>query len=91
MVDWLWRGHHWLGVYDLIPVHSLSHRAEGFANPTEMTFTYPKKDVPVLQDMTFVIQPGQLCVIVGENGCGKVCGKYLSRYSLFKLTVVPLE
>ncbi|KAG8751397.1 hypothetical protein FRC12_012459 [Ceratobasidium sp. 428] len=34
-------------------------------------FSYPQKSEPVLQNLTFTIHPGQLCVIVGENGCGK--------------------
>ncbi|KAG9095870.1 hypothetical protein FRC07_011021 [Ceratobasidium sp. 392] len=34
-------------------------------------FSYPQKNEPVLKNLTFTIQPGQLCVIVGENGCGK--------------------
>jgi ABC-type multidrug transport system fused ATPase/permease subunit len=37
-----------------------------------VSFTYPKKEGPALQGMSFAIQAGQLCVIVGENGCGKV-------------------
>ncbi|KAF8307958.1 P-loop containing nucleoside triphosphate hydrolase protein [Clavulina sp. PMI_390] len=36
-----------------------------------VTFRYPREDETVLSDLSFVIQPGQLCVIVGENGCGK--------------------
>ncbi|KAF8324015.1 P-loop containing nucleoside triphosphate hydrolase protein, partial [Clavulina sp. PMI_390] len=36
-----------------------------------VSFKYPQKDDDVLSDLSFVIQPGQLCVIVGENGCGK--------------------
>ncbi|KAG8746018.1 hypothetical protein FRC10_006357 [Ceratobasidium sp. 414] len=34
-------------------------------------FSYPQKSELVLKDLTFTIHPGQLCVIVGENGCGK--------------------
>ncbi|CCO28929.1 Putative multidrug export ATP-binding/permease protein SAS1788 [Rhizoctonia solani AG-1 IB] len=36
-----------------------------------VTFKYPMTDKEVLKDMSFAIGPGQLCVIVGENGCGK--------------------
>ncbi|KAF8302588.1 P-loop containing nucleoside triphosphate hydrolase protein [Clavulina sp. PMI_390] len=36
-----------------------------------VSFKYPREDSNVLSDLSFVIQPGQLCVIVGENGCGK--------------------
>ncbi|KAF8606642.1 P-loop containing nucleoside triphosphate hydrolase protein [Ceratobasidium sp. AG-I] len=34
-------------------------------------FRYPMTDKLVLKDMSFAIDSGQLCVIVGENGCGK--------------------
>ncbi|QRV75056.1 ABC transporter [Ceratobasidium sp. AG-Ba] len=34
-------------------------------------FRYPMTDKLVLKDMSFSINSGQLCVIVGENGCGK--------------------
>ncbi|CAE6431870.1 unnamed protein product [Rhizoctonia solani] len=36
-----------------------------------VNFQYPSTDKAVLKDMSFSIGPGQLCVIVGENGCGK--------------------
>ncbi|KAH7341765.1 P-loop containing nucleoside triphosphate hydrolase protein [Rhizoctonia solani] len=36
-----------------------------------VNFQYPMTDKAVLKDMSFSIGPGQLCVIVGENGCGK--------------------
>ncbi|KAF8323977.1 P-loop containing nucleoside triphosphate hydrolase protein [Clavulina sp. PMI_390] len=36
-----------------------------------VSFSYPGKESPSLDDMSFVIGAGQLCVIVGENGCGK--------------------
>ncbi|KAG9103481.1 hypothetical protein FRC06_010463 [Ceratobasidium sp. 370] len=34
-------------------------------------FSYPQKSELALKNLTFTIHPGQLCVIVGENGCGK--------------------
>lgn len=34
----------------------------------DVSFTYPDAPRPALQDMSFKIEPGQLCVIVGENG-----------------------
>ncbi|KAG9120881.1 hypothetical protein FRC07_003404 [Ceratobasidium sp. 392] len=34
-------------------------------------FRYPMTDKLVLKDLSFSIKSGQLCVIVGENGCGK--------------------
>ncbi|KAG9098266.1 hypothetical protein FS749_004253 [Ceratobasidium sp. UAMH 11750] len=36
-----------------------------------VNFQYPMTDKMVLKDMSFSIKSGQLCVIVGENGCGK--------------------
>ncbi|CAE6495420.1 unnamed protein product, partial [Rhizoctonia solani] len=34
-------------------------------------FGYPMAPNKVLKKMSFKVEPGQLCVIVGENGCGK--------------------
>ncbi|KAG9105349.1 hypothetical protein FRC07_009358 [Ceratobasidium sp. 392] len=34
-------------------------------------FSYPGSSRQILKNMSFRIAPGQLCVIVGENGCGK--------------------
>jgi len=34
----------------------------------DVTFSYPDAPRPALQNMSFKIEPGQLCVIVGENG-----------------------
>ncbi|KAH7323318.1 P-loop containing nucleoside triphosphate hydrolase protein [Rhizoctonia solani] len=36
-----------------------------------VTFGYPSAPNKVLKDLSFRVEPGQLCVIVGENGCGK--------------------
>ncbi|KAG8733455.1 hypothetical protein FRC11_006095 [Ceratobasidium sp. 423] len=36
-----------------------------------VSFKYPSTSRQVIKDMTFKIEPGQLCVIVGENGSGK--------------------
>ncbi|KAF8323976.1 P-loop containing nucleoside triphosphate hydrolase protein [Clavulina sp. PMI_390] len=36
-----------------------------------VSFSYPEEKSQSLDDMSFVIGAGQLCVIVGENGCGK--------------------
>ncbi|ELU42373.1 ABC transporter domain-containing protein [Rhizoctonia solani AG-1 IA] len=37
----------------------------------EFNFGYPFTSEKILNDLSFKIEPGQLCVIVGENGCGK--------------------
>ncbi|CAE6506346.1 unnamed protein product [Rhizoctonia solani] len=36
-----------------------------------VNFGYPSAPNKVLKDLSFKIEPGQLCVIVGENRCGK--------------------
>ncbi|CAE6456333.1 unnamed protein product [Rhizoctonia solani] len=36
-----------------------------------VSFKYPSTSKPVIKDMSFKIDSGQLCVIVGENGSGK--------------------
>ncbi|KZV64748.1 P-loop containing nucleoside triphosphate hydrolase protein [Peniophora sp. CONT] len=36
-----------------------------------VSFSYPGTDKKVLQDVSFKVLPGQLCVIVGANGSGK--------------------
>ncbi|CAE6355230.1 unnamed protein product [Rhizoctonia solani] len=37
----------------------------------DVSFGYPSAPNKVLNSLSFKIEPGQLCVIVGENGCGK--------------------
>ncbi|CAE7198365.1 unnamed protein product [Rhizoctonia solani] len=37
----------------------------------KVDFIYPSTSKPVIRDMSFKVDPGQLCVIVGENGSGK--------------------
>ncbi|KEP52346.1 putative phosphate ABC transporter, ATP-binding protein [Rhizoctonia solani 123E] len=36
-----------------------------------VSFGYPSAPNKALNNLSFKIEPGQLCVIVGENGCGK--------------------
>ncbi|KAG8759028.1 hypothetical protein FRC12_009861 [Ceratobasidium sp. 428] len=36
-----------------------------------VSFSYPRSSREILKNVSFRIAPGQLCVIVGENGCGK--------------------
>lgn len=36
-----------------------------------VTFTYPTSDKPAIEDMSFVIEPGEVIGLVGVNGAGK--------------------
>ena len=36
-----------------------------------VTFTYASRDKPALNNLSFVVEPGQTVAIVGESGCGK--------------------
>ena len=36
-----------------------------------VTFTYEDRDIPAVDDLSFVINPGETVAIVGESGCGK--------------------
>ncbi|CAE6536357.1 unnamed protein product [Rhizoctonia solani] len=56
----------------------LSYPREEYAEQKGMSiefrnvgFGYPSAPNKVLNNLSFKIGPGQLCVIVGENGCGK--------------------
>ena len=37
----------------------------------DVVFTYPSRDKPALDHLTFHINPGETVAIVGESGCGK--------------------
>ncbi|QRV75041.1 ABC transporter [Ceratobasidium sp. AG-Ba] len=61
-----------------MPDGNMAYPEEKYANQKGMSiefksvgFSYPNKDRQVLNNMSFRIGAGQLCVIVGENGCGK--------------------
>jgi ATP-binding cassette subfamily B protein len=36
-----------------------------------VTYQYPDRDVPALDDVSFIIEPGQTVALVGRNGAGK--------------------
>ncbi len=48
----------------------------------DVTFGY-RKNIPVLKNISFSVEPGQMCAIVGETGVGKttlinlICGFYM--------------
>jgi ATP-binding cassette, subfamily B, bacterial len=55
-------------------------RADAVALPSRLTeglvfdrvtFTYPRGEVPALQELSLRIEPGQLLALVGDNGAGK--------------------
>lgn len=37
----------------------------------DLTFTYPEADKPALEDVSFVLEPGQKLGLIGPVGCGK--------------------
>lgn len=36
-----------------------------------LTFTYPEREQPVLQDVSLTVRPGEFVVLCGPSGCGK--------------------
>ncbi|KAG8704356.1 hypothetical protein FRC09_003602 [Ceratobasidium sp. 395] len=72
------------GLYDVLDMQpkmdegNVEYPEEMFASRAGMSiefrsvcFTYPQSERQVLNNMSFFIPAGKLCVIVGENGCGK--------------------
>ena len=37
----------------------------------DVTFTYPDADLPTLEHISFSVEPGKTCAIIGSTGCGK--------------------
>jgi subfamily B ATP-binding cassette protein MsbA len=50
--------------------HSIE-RAKGKIDLNDVTFSYPSKEVPALESMTFSVKPGQTVALVGRSGSGK--------------------
>ena len=46
-------------------------RVSGRLEVRQLSFTYPGTDKPVLEDLNFVIEPGQMVALVGRSGSGK--------------------
>ncbi len=44
---------------------------EGRVRFNAVTFTYPGQETPVLNDVSFVLEPGTLTAVVGRSGSGK--------------------
>ncbi|KAF8609562.1 P-loop containing nucleoside triphosphate hydrolase protein [Ceratobasidium sp. AG-I] len=73
-----------LGLYGALDIRptmiegDIAYPEEQFADREGMSiefksvcFTYPHSERQVINNMSFTIPAGHLCVIVGENGCGK--------------------
>ncbi|NLY59331.1 MAG: lipid A export permease/ATP-binding protein MsbA [Gammaproteobacteria bacterium] len=46
-------------------------RVSGWIEVNNLTFRYPGSDKPVLQDISFTVEPGQMVALVGRSGSGK--------------------
>ncbi|MCZ7668357.1 MAG: hypothetical protein M5U34_14790 [Chloroflexi bacterium] len=38
---------------------------------TGLSFTYPERETPALQDVSLHIDAGEFVLLAGESGCGK--------------------
>lgn len=47
------------------------HQVDGLLEVRHLGFTYPGTEEPVLQDVSFTAQPGQMIALVGQSGGGK--------------------
>ncbi|NJK37638.1 MAG: NHLP family bacteriocin export ABC transporter peptidase/permease/ATPase subunit [Oscillatoriales cyanobacterium RM2_1_1] len=68
---------------DYYPVNFLQEkRLRGFIELQGVTFGYTQVAAPLIQQVTFSVQPGQLIGVIGPNGSGKstlaklICGLY---------------
>ena len=50
---------------------SLDEELEGSLSFENVTFSYPKDDEPMLKDISFEVEPGQMIGVVGATGAGK--------------------
>ncbi|WP_434456990.1 lipid A export permease/ATP-binding protein MsbA [Stutzerimonas urumqiensis] len=46
-------------------------RVSGRLDVRGLTFSYPGSDAPVLRDISFAVEPGQMVALVGRSGSGK--------------------
>ena len=59
------------GVHDRPEARPLVLRSQGSLEFAHVSFTYPKRRRPTLQNLSFAIQPGELVVCTGPSGAGK--------------------
>ncbi len=50
---------------------SLDEELEGSLSFEHVTFSYPNDDEPILKDISFEVEPGQMIGVVGATGAGK--------------------
>lgn len=46
-------------------------RAKGAIEFNQVTFSYPGKEMPALKAISFAVEPGKSCALVGRSGSGK--------------------
>ena len=72
-------------------------KAEGRIEFDKVTFSYPNKEEAVLKDVTFSVEPGKSCALVGRSGSGKstisslLTRFYNSQQGTVKLDGIPLQ
>jgi NHLM bacteriocin system ABC transporter peptidase/ATP-binding protein len=53
------------------PAVHTAHRLDGFLELKNVTFGYNKAALPLVEELSFVAQPGERIALVGPSGCGK--------------------
>ncbi len=49
----------------------IGKRYQGHLQVQNLSFSYPNRDMPVLEEVSFEVKPGELLAIVGPSGSGK--------------------
>lgn len=55
----------------LVSTHNLETKIKGEVEFSHVSFTYPDGQVPVLEDISFKIKPGESLAVLGHTGSGK--------------------